>query len=545
MRLVLTVKDAEVVAALSRRVPGPDQTEFALAALRIGVLAIERASGVLDASTIQQEAQRMIAEVDKLVTGNGNELRSKMTESLREYFDPSSGKLAERLDRLVRKDGEISTVLASHLDGESSKLAQTLRQSLGAHVGENSPLLKLLSPNEKQGLLGRISDCVLQSLNDQKEHVRKQFSLDDTASPLSRLVAMLSDSNGKLRREFAEDIDRVKKEFSLDNPDGALSRLVSRVELAQKDISREFDANNEQSALNRLTGALSRTNLTIEQNLTLDRPESPLARLGKTLRESIDDLVKKQSDFQAEVREKLGIEAGKAAEALRGTAHGVEFEDLAGACLEREVHKLNDLFEATGRTTGIITRSKVGDHVIELGRESHAPGQRIVVECKEEADYSLSKALKELEQAKVNRSATGGIFVFSASSSPPSLPQLSRHGDDVVVVWDKEDPTTDVRIFAAYSIARALLIRRTVNDESVAAEWSDIEKSIAGIGKLLDRAGEIKTWAKTVRNNGENIEKAADLIHRTIEENVRSLREHVERLRTAAPGGVVVDSPAQ
>jgi len=45
---------------------------------------------------------------------------------LKEYFDPKSGRLAERLGRLVKRDGELEQVLRRHVGGDSSELAQTL-----------------------------------------------------------------------------------------------------------------------------------------------------------------------------------------------------------------------------------------------------------------------------------------------------------------------------------------------------------------------------------------------------------------------------------
>ena len=53
------------------------------------------------------------------------------------YFDPKSGKLTERVDRLVKQDGELQVLLARAV-GEQSLMTRTL----DAYMGLNSPLMK-------------------------------------------------------------------------------------------------------------------------------------------------------------------------------------------------------------------------------------------------------------------------------------------------------------------------------------------------------------------------------------------------------------------
>lgn len=48
------------------------------------------------------------------------------------YFDPISGQLTQRLNRLVRRDGELDELLHRHLGEDSSTVAHTL----ATHVGE-------------------------------------------------------------------------------------------------------------------------------------------------------------------------------------------------------------------------------------------------------------------------------------------------------------------------------------------------------------------------------------------------------------------------
>ena len=85
----------------------------------------------------------------------------------------------------MKKDGELQGLLAQHLDGDESIIARTL----ATHIGKESPLLRLLSPEESQGVIAALSTTVDKALQTQRDHVLRQFSLDDKESALSRLVA--------------------------------------------------------------------------------------------------------------------------------------------------------------------------------------------------------------------------------------------------------------------------------------------------------------------------------------------------------------------
>ena len=67
-------------------------------------------------------------------------------------------------------------------------------------------------------------------------------------------------------------------------------------------------------------------------------------------------------------------------------------------------------------------------------------------------------AQEEIEQARKNRNAQQGLFVFSRVSAPTMEP-FARFGADVIVVWDAEDPQTDAYLRAGIEISRALCLR--------------------------------------------------------------------------------------
>ncbi len=500
VHLRLDVRDPEVIAELVKRAEGPQREAFAQQALRLGVLAIRQASGALDTAAIQRAAERVLVEVDKLVTGNANDLTRRITGSLQEYFDPQNGRLVERLDRLVRKDGELATMLSGHLDGDSCTLTRTLVK----HIGEHSPLLQVLSPEKKDGLLAKLERCLNDALTTQQQTIIAQFSLDEPNSALSRLVANITDGNGQLRKDLAEDIKTITNEFSKDNADSLISKLT--LQLAQ-------------------------THDAVKQSLTLDRDDSPLAVLRRELLKLIKDQSDASQEFQKEVRQTLGFLAGKKEEATRGHLHGVEFQSLVGEVLSREAQSAGDLCELTANSAGIIPRSKVGDHVITLGPESLAAGTRIVVECKDETGYTETNALSELATARQNRDAQIAIFVFSKETAPPDLPPLRRVGSDIICAWDRSDPQSDLVLKCAISVARALVVRERLVTQRAAADFSAIDKSIATIEKKTAKLGDVLTWAQNIMRDGKKIADAIDPLRDEIAAQVEQLRQTVADLK--------------
>ena len=79
-------------------------------------------------------------------------------------------------------------------------------------------------------------------------------------------------------------------------------------------------------------------------------------------------------------------------------------------------------------------------------------GAPTVSEAKEVADYRLAAARKEIAEARDNRGADHGVFVFSRVTAPPELPSFQRLGPDLFVVLGPNDP--------AGALAPAALARR-------------------------------------------------------------------------------------
>ena len=489
--LRLQIRDAEVIEEILAIADPRGRAEFAVAALRIGVLSLRTARGQVDVRAVRDEVERMLFELRKGLDEHRDRVGHDVTSVLREYFDPKDGRFAERVQRLVEDDGDLARIIKSHVEGSDSALAQTLAR----HVGVDSALLRSLDPNSSDGVLAGITRLVEDALGGQRKVILGEFSLDNREGALARLVEELKGSHGKLGEALQLRIDEVVREFSLDDEDSALSRLVHRVERAQQQITEEF---------------------------TLDSETSALARLR---RELLAHTEKANQDF-AEFQKKMEVELGKLtatrAANAKTTAHGNEFEAALLRWLERRAHESGDLFEEVGSTTGLVKNCKVGDAVVELGPEHRAAGARIAIEAKEDASYRLPKAREEIEVARKNRGAEVGLFVLSTRTAPEGWERFRVIGSDVFVAWDADDPASDVFLEAALAVSRALCTRARQASHSE-IDFDSFDRSIRAVEKQVEGLEEILTSAGTIEGGVARIRKRAELLKDNLQRAVATL----------------------
>ena len=166
-----------------------------------------------------------------------------------------------------------------------------------------------------------------------------------------------------------------------------------------------------------------------------------------------------------------------------------------------------------------------------LGPDSAAPGARIVWEAKEDKSYDLEEALSP----KSNRPERIGRRRSVSSSSPATT--APRRSSAVRSVRQRcrnrlgrrTNPDSDLNIRIAYSVARALAIRE--NHESVESEQAlkAIDLATRAIEKQLEHLDQIKTWAETVKNNGEKMADRAGRMRADLAREVEALGPSSER----------------
>jgi hypothetical protein len=500
--LELRVTDRDLIQELAVHPEGAPRDEYALCALRIGLLALKQARGQIDADAVRRESERLMVDLEAALDRHKNDLHQNLESRLKEYFDPNSGRFHDRIERLLRKDGDLERFLGQQIGSKDSELCRTL----AAHVGENSPLMKLLNPAEAAGLVQTFTTSLAKELQGSRDTILREFSLNHEESALNRLVKKLKDEHGELSSNFHSKIDSVVKEFDLNAEESALSRLVRRVETAQTTITTEF---------------------------SLDSDTSALARLKRELTNLLTDHAAAVQKFQQEMRESLESMKTWRAAAARTTLHGLEFERVVFDFVQRECQPAGEVTTFTADTVGEIKSCKVGDVVIELGSEHIAAGARIVVEAKDKKGYTLREAREEIEQARKNRAAAVGLFLFSKKTAPDGLEPFQRLGEDVFVVWDGDDPQSDVYLRAGVMVARALCSRQAKQRLTSAADFNGIDKAILDIEKKTQSLDEIRDAAGTINNQTEKILKRVRIAREGIEEQLDGLRELLGGLKAA------------
>lgn len=500
LRLEIDVRDPAVIEALWPLAEGRERDQFAADALRIGVAALRHASSRVDTEQVKSAGEQLIVQLHQALDSHAKTSQERTGAVLKEYFDPDSGRLTERVQRLVSDDGELATLLRTQLHGEGSPLARMLTTQLG----RDSPLMRQLDPEQSSGLLSRLQKTVDEQLTRQRDHVLREFSLDNPQSALKRLVDELTGRHGDLQKGLGDKIDTVVKEFSLDKEDSALSRLVKNVDRAQRTITSEF---------------------------SLDNDDSGLSRLKRELLTILGAHVDSNAKFQEEVSTTLAKLVQKRESAAVSPEHGAVFEEAVCAFLVDQAQQRGDLCESTGATTGRVKNCKVGDAVLRLGPESPSPGAAIVFEAKEARGYSVTKAIDELEVGRKNRAADFGVFIWSAATKPEGLKPLARYGQDLIVVWDAEDPSTDPYLLAAMEIARACVVELHRGDEAEEVDLEAIDRAINEIEKRAEGLDRIRKPAETIRSSSETILERVRIDQQAMERQVLVLRQKLGALR--------------
>jgi hypothetical protein len=247
----------------------------------------------------------------------------------------------------------------------------------------------------------------------------------------------------------------------------------------------------------------------------------------------LDNHEKKVESFQTSVQAALEAMKAQRQEAARSTQHGNDFEDVAAEFVEREAQKSGDIASRTGKTTGLIKNCKVGDIVVELGSDCAAAGERFVVEAKEDASYTLAKARAEVETARKNRSASVGVFMFSAKTAPAGMDTLFRQGEDVFLIWDADKIESDVILLAGLSLAKALCVRHEKEREAEEGNWDDMDAAILAIEKEANRLTQMKTWTETIQSNSGKVLEEVRKMATNLEKQIGLLRESVAALKQA------------
>lgn len=305
---------------------------------------------------------------------------------------------------------------------------------------------------------------------------------------------------------------------------GKLQRLIQDHVGVTSPFAKSLDPTNKESVLSKLEN-LVQTHLQektreIVNQFSLDIDNSALSRLQKSLYDKLGEIQQANAAYFANLKESLGIKAGKEEEAEIGTEKGREFEADLYVPVAEMARNMGDLSENVGAIVGKLARAKVGDYVITLGNTSGAPNQKIVMEVKKEQGYRLKDAIEELKAAKENREASAGIFIFAKGYEPAEVGDFYKLGNDFYITVDedklaKKEPL--VFVDAAYKILRTILVASKRLEDKKEIDVDRMKRDLQEIIALTIKLSDIHTKASTIKNNSEKILETADSFKRELD----------------------------
>ncbi len=213
---------------------------------------------------------------------------------------------------------------------------------------------------------GRLREQLGEFQRKLTDDLRRYFEEQNGVVP--RSIDGIFGDNGALSRTFQ----------TFFNPtEGKLSRLMQDQIGPQSNFGKVLDPQNKQGIIAlmeaRVQELVEAKLDDVLQQFSLDEDGSAMCRLKLML-----------SDFFGQLNQSLGIKVATAAEADRGHVKGIVFEDDLYPAFAELGRQVGDETELVRGTVGVVSRCKKGDLVATLGETSGAPGQKVVVEIKDQ-----------------------------------------------------------------------------------------------------------------------------------------------------------------
>ena len=449
----------------------------------LGLRALMNAYKQAEESRLQDIGKALKEDLDRQLSDYVERQQTTFVQVLARFFDPRDGQVVTRLEGFLRDGGDLAKTMDRFLAPEHGALAQTLARELG----ENSPLLKRLSPTDSEGVLFLLEAKLREALADNQAEVARALDPVAEDGAVARFLRAL-------RQELEKADNDRSKQLAL--------------------ATKALDANDENSLLSRLMRETAAAKNAFVAAMNPELPSSPMAMLKNTLstllqqhaqsqQEAMVLLQERHTKFEQDVRESLvRLEERKRGDA-KSTRGGYTYEDAVLRFVQRAVQGAPIEVNTTANTVGAKPNCKKGDQVLRFTAESAYAGGALVVEAKHDASYTVSRALEELELARGNRTAGAGVFVMARSHAAAGFPSFARYGNDVLVVWDEEDEATDPYLHAAILLGLALASRHRRPDDAGDIEaLADIEHRIQ---KELDRLDKMRKLVESIRGDAEKL----------------------------------------
>jgi len=420
--------------------------QLASDAWSIGLRALANAYSQAQESRLQDIGKSLLEDVDHQLKSHIEVQKATIAQVLTQFFDPRDGQVTQRLEAFVDDQGVLARLLERYLGPRNSVLVETLAQQ----VGNTSPLFKKLSSTDSDGLV-KVLEAQLRVV------------MHEGRSEMIHALDPLAEDGA-----VARFLKSLREELKAS--DHGLDERLSKALMA-------LDANDESSLINRLVRETNGARQAVLQAVNPDAPNSPMAIMRQSLTTLLQDHAKqqqefakeqfdRQSQFEREVQAAITRLETRRDHDMVSPRGGLDFEDAVVEFVTAALRGAPCMVEPTGMTTGLRARCKKGDVVIRFTEESVFCGAGIVVEAKRDASYSVSKAIAELEEARKNRGACAGVFVMAKSHAPEGFPGFGRFGNNVLLVWDEGDTSTDPYLHAGLLLGLGLVSRTRAGAET-------------------------------------------------------------------------------
>lgn len=306
---------------------------------------------------------------------------------------------------------------------------------------------------------------------------------------------------GYLKEYFDKDKGHVSSIFAeFFNPDGRLHQRLEKVIGPGSEFAKKLDPANKESVIASIESIveelLAEKIDELKGEFSLDKPDSAFSRFHKSL---------------DELKESIASKKAKEEEAELGTQKGRDFQESVYQVIERLGKRYGDVPHYCADEAGLIPKCKTGDIVSEI-IDSH--GYKIVLEAKV-SRYTLKKALEELKEAKENRGAQAGIFVFAKGYEPDEVGSFGIYNQDVVCTFDEEEDVESSMLRAAYVVARHNVIKAKLKIE-VGADLNAVAGHIHSLLQEIEKFDGVKAGLDTARRAIESVDKATESLRTEI-----------------------------
>lgn len=313
-----------------------------------------------------------------------------------------------------------------------------------------------------------------------------------------------------------------------DPKNGQLHKLIQDQIGVGSDFYKKLDPSNSGSVITSIQSSIAKiievNNKEILKQFSLDEDNSSINKLQSNLSKQFEEFFQKSVNSLSDIKTAIGVKS----ESAKGTSQGRDFEDVISDYLMKVSENSNFSVEYVGNKNG--KSGRVGDFLLTFDESSAIPDYKIVVEAKNSDSYNLDKAKKELEQAKENREADIGIFIFKKGKEPVVINDFYRVGSDFFITLDDEAVVLGNKaLFLDASIKIAILSAIALRQENTNSDIDirSLENSITEISDQIKLLSQIKSKSSTIENNSRWIREIVTEMETKLSETINNIQQAI------------------